>query len=398
MVLPQKIQEKFCTAALPLLLGAALLLPAGSAAASADSAPAAAVQATYTARAVKVQHELEHSGFRQHGVLYIPLKDLAPMLDLQIQWNPENSSVEVTGLYQAVTLKLGQPKAYTADYKVIMLGTPPIVREGITYVPEKLFSKAFHLPVTWEGKALFSVSYTEKYIKEALGDQLFWLNKERGVVYSGTSGKLPSRAGTVNIHNLDWVGMTVRKINNSSYALEINNAFGEPHINESRYRVLLHEGKIAGQAVSSYHGTRNLGMKDNLFAFQGNIVLMNRNILTLVNPDGQPFKTYDLKQLTGVDDAFSLEAMDTEYLLVRPFQAGTLILIDRQSGKSTLLYRELLSTDDQTWLEQYPVTEFDYPGDSLVYTGRSGGMLSFEWNSFKDSRKVHFTYALFPSS
>jgi hypothetical protein len=385
-------------AAIVCVVGMTLALSPDSAAAASSPSVTAPSTVALASSAQQSRRMLEHEVLREHGIDYFPLRDVAPVLDLQVLWNADKSSIEVTGLYQALSLKIGQPKAYTADNKVIMLGAPTVIREGRTYVSGQLFSKAFNLPLRLESKTEISVPYMERYLKAVSGREVFWLHKEKGVVYSGTSGQLPVRAGTVNVRGLDWATLAVRTVNSASYVLDINNAFGEPHINVSNYRALLHEGRLVRQAVSSYGGMRNLGMKDNVSAFQGNLVMMDQNMLYLVNPDGHVFKTYNLAELTGIEDAFALEAIDTDLLLVRPYQKGTLFLIDRRSGESTALYTKLLGAEDQAWLEQFPELELDYPGDRLEYTGRSGNTLSFEWTSFKDNRQVHFTYALSPFS
>ncbi|AKG36977.1 copper amine oxidase N-terminal domain-containing protein [Paenibacillus durus] len=341
---------------------------------------------------------LEHSGFQENGTTYVPLKDISSYLDLQLLWNADKSSLEVTGLYQAVSLKAGQPKAYTAAGKVIMLGAETLIRGGVTYVPEKLFSKAFGVPVVWKGGNRFAVPYTPRYIKTSTGRELFWLNREYGVLYSGQSGAVPLRAGMIQVNDLDWVSMSARRINSASYAVEIENASGEPHINNTRWRALVSGGSLVRQAKTHYRNPRMAGLKRDVFAFQGNVVMVDGQKLTLVNPDGHIFKTYDLLKITGINDAFAVEFMDTDFLLVRPFQKGTLILIDRRSGQSVQLYKQLLSVDDQAWLETYPDTEIDYPGDNLSFTGRSEDTLSFEWTSFTGGQKVHFTYTLSPLS
>lgn len=389
------VPSKLAAYGAAFVITAGMVLSLSSTPANAASTPSMAESTTSAAASVATTSRiLEHEGFLQHGTTYLPLKEVAPLLDLHVLWNPEKSSIEVTGLYQALSLKIGQPKAYTANHKVITLGAPTLVRDGVTYVPASLFSKAFDQPVSWDGKQDISVHYSERYLKAVSGREVFWLHKEKGVVYSGTSGTLPVRAGLASIRNLDWASLSAHTVNSASYVLDLNNAYGEPHIQVSNYRFLLHDGKLAQQAMSSYGGMRNLGMKDNVMAYKGNLVMVNQSLLYLVNPDGHILKTYDLAALTGIQDAFALEAMDDDILLVRPYQKGTLFLIDRRNGESTELYTKLLGAEDQAWLDGYPNWELDYPGDRLQYTGRSGSTLSFEWTSFTDNRQVHFTYTL----
>ncbi|MBY9082422.1 copper amine oxidase N-terminal domain-containing protein [Paenibacillus sp. HN-1] len=383
------------TSALAAVSSLALLLyvpaPAGA---------APALSSTLSAQSTASTNEvtLDHSGFRENGTLYIPLRDLSSFMDLQLLWNPDKRSLEVTGLYQAVSLKPGQAKAYTASGSVIMLGGETLVRSGVTYVSDKLFSKAFGMPISWKGGSTFSIPYTSRYVLTQADRQLFWLNREHGVLYSGRSGMIPRLAGAIQASGLDWVSMSARRINEASYAIDIHNVSGEPHLSNTRWRLLMYEGSVNRQGVTHYWNPRMTGLKEDVFAFQGNLVMMGGSTLRLVNPDGHIYKTYNLAEITGVDDAYAVEAIDTDFVLVRAFQKGTLFLIDRRTGVSVMLYHELLSAEDQAWLEAYPDTEIDYPGDGLSYAGRSGDALSFEWTSFVKEQKIHFTYNLPPLS
>ncbi|MFD1776509.1 copper amine oxidase N-terminal domain-containing protein [Paenibacillus rhizophilus] len=400
MIIQSKVSRRTAALFTASSLAAFLLAAAPAEGASAAAPSLAPAAAPSTAQKVPVQSvlTLEHAGFQENGATYVPLKDLSSSLDLQLLWNPGKSSLEVTGLYQAVSLKVGQPKAYTAAGKTIMLGAETLVRNGVTYVPDKLFSKAFGLPLAWEGGNRFSVAYTPKYMMTSAGRELFWLNREHGVLYSGQSGSVPLRAGVIRVADLDWASMSARRINSASYAVEIENASGEPHINNTRWRALVSGGSLVRQAKTHYWNPRMLGMKRDVFAFQGNVVMVDGQTVMLVNPDGHIYKTYNLLELTGINDAFAVEAVDSDFLLVRPFQKGTLILIDRRSGQTVELYKQLISAADQAWLKAYPDTEIDYPGDKLAYTGRSGDLLSFEWTSFTEGQKIHFTYMLSPLS
>lgn len=74
------------------------------------------------------------------------------------------------------------------------------------------------------------------------------------------------------------------------------------------------------------------------------------------------------------EDAYYIEGIDNDILLLRGNQKGLLTLIDRKTGERTLLYKELLTAKDQEYAENNDVP---YKGDTLKFVKRSGDKLYF---------------------
>lgn len=99
------------------------------------------------------------------------------------------------------------------------------------------------------------------------------------------------------------------------------------------------------------------------------------NTLRFIQDDtGNVIDTLDLVKLGGEEDAYYVEGIDKEIILLRGNQNGLLTLIDRQTGERTLLYKELLTAKDQEYAENNDVP---FKGDTLKFIKRSGDKLYF---------------------
>ncbi|WP_410772407.1 copper amine oxidase N-terminal domain-containing protein [Fontibacillus sp. BL9] len=323
----------------------------------------------------KVTVMLEHKPFKQSGQLYVPLREVAALFDLQLTYNHATKSLELTGVTQYAKLKAGSASATGKNNVTVSLGAPILIKQGNTYVPASLFAKLFGIPITPSGKQEITYVYSSKYVMAQAEGKLFWLNRAKGVLYMGVSGQLPARAGSINIEHPDLLWMDANKINDSTYATSIYNIYGEPHIFDGRYRAILHNGSIVRQASMSYGGPSSINLEKDVLTHDGKIILNNGQTAELVTPDGKVAEVIDLEEIGGPDDVYSLEVMETDFLLIRPYSTGTLLLVDRSSGEATSIYLSML---DKASIDRIQNDEFGI-GDGLKYTGRTGDQLNFIW-------------------
>lgn len=323
----------------------------------------------------KVTSYIEHPMFRQSGQLYVPLRDTAALFDLHLVFNNSSKTLELTGVTQMATLKAGSSEASGINGNTVSLGAPVLIKQGVTYVPASLFGKFFGISISPMKKQEISYVYSSKFALAQAEGMLFWLNRDQGVLYMGPSGHLPSKAGIVDIKYSDLLDMAASKIDDSAFVADINNVYGEPHMFNGRYRVLLHNGAVVRQSSMSFGGPSSVSLEKDVLQFNGNIVLNYGLTAELVNPDGTVVETLDFEKYGGPDDVYSLEALETDFLLIRSYAAGTLLLVERGTGKTIPLYLNLL---DEASIDRI---ENDESGinDGLKFIGRSGDQLKFTW-------------------
>lgn len=345
------------------------------------SAPTASAAAVQQEKSKAWDLELKHAPFKKNGVVFVPVKELSEYLDLQITTSTDKKFMYINSPGQSVRIAPGQSKALNAKGTPIAMGAAPVVRGGITYVPAVLLAKSFGMPVTWKGKSILSVQAgPQQYASTAVGNTLFWLNKETRKLSIGQAGSLPKPAGTISVKDLDWLSIKARKVSASSFVVDVENYSGEPHVHESRGRALIHDGKIVKQGVTGYFNTAGRKTIPDVNGYKGNVAIVNGSTLQLVNPTGKVAKTYDLAAVTGVQDDFTVEAIESDFLLVRPYKTATLFIIHPESKKSALIYKDLLDEEARKMIEEYPSNELGFVGDGLTWIGYKDKTLTFKWD------------------
>ncbi|GAB6928082.1 hypothetical protein JCM10914A_20650 [Paenibacillus sp. JCM 10914] len=232
---------KFAGAAMitvSLLLSAPLSATTAHAAASTQSSP--------------IWHPLDtvNKPYKQNGVLFVPLREVAQGLYVQLTF-PAKNQLYIHGPSQSVRVTIGQSKAIDAKGNILKLEAAPVVKKGVTYVPASLLTKAFGAKFKYSAASGLSttLNFASGYTFASAGNMLFWLNLDKGTLFMGEAGSIPTQAGRIQMENVDILSVQARQINSSTYAADIINFYGEPHIHEGRYRVLIQDNKIPKQST-----------------------------------------------------------------------------------------------------------------------------------------------------
>lgn len=99
--------------------------------------------------------------------------------------------------------------------------------------------------------------------------------------------------------------------------------------------------------------------------------------------DDKVTSVIDLVKLGGEADTYLVEGMDDDFLLIRPNQKGLLLLIERKTGKQTLLYQKLLDAEQQKFAE---TNDLPFYGDNLKFIKREGNALLFTNEYVRDGK------------
>jgi hypothetical protein len=165
--------------------------------------------------------------------------------------------------------------------------------------------------------------------------------------------------------------MQIEKTPGGLLVITISDSFGEPHINTRVVTLVFKNGELLRKATFAYQFRGDADLKP----YDNNLLLHDGNTLRLIQDGtGNITATLDLLKLGGEEDAYYIEGIDNDILLLRGNQKGLLTLIDRKTGERTLLYKELLTSEDQEYAENNDVP---YKGDTLKFVKRSGDKLYF---------------------
>lgn len=88
--------------------------------------------------------------FLYEGLSYVPLKSTANFLGAPVRWDAATGQTIVTYNGEDFVLTPNSSKALYAGDPVV-LSSPPVVINGVTYVPLETFKKYYNVPVTWDG-------------------------------------------------------------------------------------------------------------------------------------------------------------------------------------------------------------------------------------------------------
>lgn len=87
----------------------------------------------------------------EEGLIMCPLRELAEKMEYLVTWNGKDRSVTLTKDSESIKLIIGESKI-SANKENMDINSSPIIKEGKTYVPVELFSKALNLVIGWDNK------------------------------------------------------------------------------------------------------------------------------------------------------------------------------------------------------------------------------------------------------
>lgn len=101
--------------------------------------------------------------------------------------------------------------------------------------------------------------------------------------------------------------------------------------------------------------------------------------LLLVRSNGTVEQRFDLKKLGGLDEVYTVEYASVKdgILLIRAFESRTLLLIDPKLDAPVVLYKELLSKEEQVEFEKWEKSPTVPPSEGLQFVKREGQTFTF---------------------
>lgn len=93
-----------------------------------------------------------HPVLEQAGALLLPMRDLCAALGAQVQWYPSERKIELRRGDHLVELWVRTPVAQV-DHNPVQLSLPPLMKQGVTYLPLRLVGEAFGCQVRWDAGA-----------------------------------------------------------------------------------------------------------------------------------------------------------------------------------------------------------------------------------------------------
>ncbi|MDG0795033.1 hypothetical protein OMP38_32555 [Cohnella ginsengisoli] len=319
------------------------------------------------------------------------LKELSVIFSDYVWTVDKNGLLNVTGPNHKLSWGPASKYAYTNGGKLPMAAAP-MKKNGEWFYPLKSLSAwAGGKIVAYPGKEI-GIEYTP--LSMVAGDPAgwYWVRRDNGIVYTSKGGELPHSIGWSNVQAYQYYGMGVIKLEEGGVLLKIAHGHGEPSLGTDLYALVIRNGKLASQTAERYYGFHPTKSIDK--SSDGYYALLNGTKAVFLDRKGNQASAYDMAAFLGGEGNFTLEyaAVDEGIALVRPYQAGMLLLVDLKNNKAVPLYKQLLSDDEQKLLESWGKADGDYPTDRLTLVKREGNTFTFTHQALMGQEKQTMTY------
>jgi hypothetical protein len=357
----------------------------------------AAVQAESRSIAITMNEqpmELKHPPFLQNGAVYLPLRETVGMLNSRTTWFAEGKRIAVHHPAAHIEMKLSSKEA-TVNGRPYTLQASPKNVNGVVYVPVRFVSEALGAKVRWiPQEHRVDIGFDTKYLYAEKGTRGYWIDRKSGELFVSENGEAAKRVADTNVKIEEFGVLTIETLSPSVDLLKVTDNYGEPHLNDDIYKMVLAGGTLALETKVHYWGIHPIRNVEK--TADGHVLLIDGATLYEVDETGTTVAIHDLRALTGYeDDAFQVEYYDDEVMAVRPHYTGWLTLIDRGTNKAVKLI-DAFATEEQ--LKVYSEISGSDPGfaewDGLTIVGREGDTLKLKHKWFLDGTAKDVSYDL----
>lgn len=338
--------------------------------------------------------ELQNPPLLQNGSLYLPLRETGTLMNSKTTWFSEGKRIIVNSPVTRIEMKLGSKQA-TVNGKPYTLAAMPKNEKGVVYVPVRFVTEALGAQVEWITKERrVNLKFKELYVFAEKGVKGYWLNKQNGELYVSTNEKEAKLVANTDAEIKEYGSISIDSMSSNVDLLMIHDLYGEPHIHNKIFKMVLVDEKLKLESKVYYFGHHAIQNVD--WTKSNHALLMHGAALYEVDETGAALVTHDLQALTGYKDtSFQVELYDEQYMVIRPHDTGWLTLIDRQTNKATRLADVLLNEEKLDIYSTMDPKDIEFiQWDGLKVKKRVGNTLELTHHWFMDGSSTELTYTL----
>ncbi|MGO4548170.1 copper amine oxidase N-terminal domain-containing protein [Paenibacillus sp. 2TAB23] len=309
------------------------------------------------------------------GVTFVPLTRMTNHYGIDLSWDAAGKRAQFNGWRKSLALRVGSLTGML-DGRTVKLEGAPFIFEKELYVPARFVVSALGGgDVIWDAGSKTvkaeKLQAFKKYDFEIEGLK-YTVVGSSGVLYRTDSKGVQRELAKLGTSIKEYLSMGFHKTPGGLLVIDLSDFYGEPHLNNQYFRLVIKEGEVIHQASVHYWNRVEINAKS-----LGSQLLLNdgKTLRFIEDGTGKLLETIDLVQIGGESDAYFVEYIDKDVFLLRANMGGILKLANRKTGKVTVLYKELLK-DQQ--LEYAELNDSPYRGDFLKFIKREGDMLYFK--------------------
>lgn len=362
------------------------------ASAAAATVPASSEQSLYPAGWAFDTRAAGDTVFIKNGIAYMNLDTLRLIYPDYLWTIGDGGILTVSGPNHRLTWRPGSKVANTNAGNRTMAAAP-VKKNAAWFYPLRSM-------VAWAGgemklgaKGEVLVNYSPLSVRASDGQNWYWVRRDNGIVYAARGYDLPHTIGWSIARAEMYYDLTAVPMGDTgNVLLTVTHTYGEPSMGTDIYKLVIENGKLGRQSKASYYGIGSTKSIDK--SEDGYLVLVNGTELLLLGDSAKVASRVNAASLLGKDTNFTVEYASVEagVALVRPFTNGMLLLVDLKKGTAVSLYKELLSKEEQAWLDSWEGSAFEYKTDNLVLANREGNVFTFEHKALQGTGKTTLTY------
>lgn len=337
----------------------------------------------------------------KNGVSYFSAS-VAMTAGLELTWDKSGKRAQFSGWDKSIAVRIGS-RTGMVDGRQVDMGGAAFMYNKQLYMPAQFLVSALG-----GGKVRWN---PEKKVLLANGLQLFrgYTETFNGVKYgvSKDTGELAvlssggKKRTLANLGNsLDLVDFEFERTPGGLLLMKIRNNYGEPHINNQWFTLLLKNGSVIRKSEVGFRAS----FGEPAVKWNGKFLLNDGKQLRIVEDgSGKVTETIDLAKLIGPQPnpdlpsviagsaTYNVEGFDQDVALIRRGNNGFLTLVLRGTEERIELYKNFFTKERQQEVE---LNDAMFPGDGLRYTGRKGDILTFTAYSLSGGKEQKFTFDL----
>lgn len=333
--------------------------------------------------------DLSGGAIVKNGTTYVPAL-IAQMAGMTLHWDKTHKRAKFEGYGKKAAVRVGSKTGFV-DSHLVDVGGAPFLYEEELYLPAQFIIQTLEGgSIRWDAQHyLVSASGLHTYagVSQTYAGNTYSIVKKTGDLFvmgrNGVQTKIANLGSQLN----DGVTMDFKKTPEGLLLVTILDNYGEPHINNHVFTLILKNGAVIRQSDVGYWNR----FTNNVTQYGNHLLLTDGKLLRIIEDGtGIVTQTLNLVKLGGEDDNYFIEGIADDFLLIRPNNSGLLTLVDRNSGGSVKLYDKLLDADD---IEYVTTNDVPYKGDYLKYVKRNGPTLYFKNNSpmLKDDKLYSYS-------
>lgn len=315
--------------------------------------------------------------FIKSGTTYLSYKEATTIFrDLVWVYDQKSGNLNISGPNRTLRWKVNTTTA-ELNGKRHKMSAPLILKNGRLSLPIRDL-------VNWSGGSIklyknniMTVSYS--ILNTLSGDPTgwYWVRRDNGIVYTAVGSEMPHNIGRSAVRANQYADMTVTHADVHSVILQVNHKHGEPSLGNDIYKLYIYNGKLVRESRVAYYGASPV---ESISEVDGLTVMLNGSDLLFVGSNGTVEQKYDLKKLGGLDEAYTVEyaSVTDGILLIRPYETKTLLLIDPKLDTPVILYKELLTKEEQDYFEKWGKSPTMPPREGIQFVKREGNIFTFK--------------------